>query len=107
MSYNLFIDDERNPDEVFRLRRDDWYGLEWVIARSNNEAFLIVKERGRPDRMALDFCLNKNCDELVTSFIRVYRTLQDTIPEYRVHSRAYMAKEFIDEVVETLKFINR
>jgi len=104
MSYNLFIDDERNPEEVFYLRRDEWYGLDWVIARSSNEAWNIVKERGLPDRMALDFCLNKNCDDLVTSFVRAYRMLQDTMPPYRVHSRAFMAKEMIDEIVVQLNF---
>lgn len=104
MSYNLFIDDVRNPDEVFDRQRDPWYGLEWVIARSSDEAWNIVKDRGLPERMALDFCLNKTCDDLVTSFIRAYRLLQDTMPPYRVHSSAFMAKEMIDELVGQLNF---
>ena len=59
MSYNLFLDDQRNPEDAYL---DDSHVLlvdksrinDWVIVR-NYEAFVsTIEKRGMPDRVSFD-----------------------------------------------------
>ncbi len=54
MTYNLFIDDIRNPDWRECVLSGCDQSLDWVIARSSEAAKAIVMEKGMPTRMALD-----------------------------------------------------
>lgn len=88
MTYNLFIDDIRDPH--YRECRQSGVNprLEWVIARTSEEAKKIVLERGMPDRMALDHDLG--CVDTVPKFLHwlAYEYFEDgmKIPEYTIHS---------------------
>ena len=49
MTWNLFLDDERSPNEVFWADRDmlsRYHEEEWVIARSLPQVAIAIKERG-------------------------------------------------------------
>jgi hypothetical protein len=45
MTYNLYIDDERNPRVSTR---------NWVIARSGEQVFAILREKGCPEFVSFD-----------------------------------------------------
>lgn len=54
MSYKLFIDDLRNPVT------DDW-----IIARTSDEAILVMIERGCPNEISFDHDLGGNDTSMV------------------------------------------
>ena len=112
MSYNLFIDDIRNPD----WHECAWSGvdasLEWVIARSSKEACDIVKQRGMPARMALDHDLGERWDpkdriDTVPRFLNWlaydYFEAGMTIPEYTIHSANPVGAENMRSFMESWK----
>ena len=57
MSYNLFIDDERNPADVLWA---DWIGVitDWKIARNWFEVRSIIHEYGMPQFISFDHDLS-------------------------------------------------
>jgi len=94
MSFNLFIDDVRDP--YFRECRLSGVDprIDWVVVRNSNEAKAAVLERGvMPDRMALDhdlgFVPGIGLDE-TPIFLRwlanEFWDGQAKIPEYTIHS---------------------
>lgn len=85
MSYNLFIDDARTILEAYDSD-SDWGMMGWVIARSSCEAIEIIKSRGIPDRLSLDFMLDNWGDDNIMKFLLAFRKISDRMPEYRVHS---------------------
>jgi hypothetical protein len=63
MPWNLFIDDERNPSDVFwadssTLSR--YHEEDWVIVRSYHDAILEVLNRGFPSFISFDHDLGEN-----------------------------------------------
>lgn len=100
MTYNLFIDDIRDPH--YRECRQSGVNprLEWVIARTSEEAKKIVLERGMPERMALDHDLGYveveqageltfKVDEVPTFLkwlVNEFWNGSDKVPEYTIHS---------------------
>ena len=51
MTYNLFLDDERNPEDV------TWKALpktSWVVVRSFKEFHKTLKEKGPPELVSFD-----------------------------------------------------
>lgn len=57
--WNLFLDDERNPSDVYWMKVD--YGsYTWKIARSVDEAISLIEKYGFPDSMSLDHDLGDN-----------------------------------------------
>jgi hypothetical protein len=51
MSYNLFLDDARLPDEVTWVRLPD---VDWVIVRTYDEFVQTIENRGVPDICSFD-----------------------------------------------------
>lgn len=61
MSYNLFIDDERNPEDVTWAPRNTGYEhRRWVIARSFSDAVTIIRGYGVPNFVSFDHDLGEN-----------------------------------------------
>lgn len=61
MSWNLFLDDIRNLDNK-KFQNNSWYKTEWIIARSFDEACLLIKEKGFPLRISFDHDLGSDND---------------------------------------------
>jgi len=90
MSYNLFIDDIREPSYL----RDE---KDYIIARNSLEAFNIIKEKGIPTFISFDHDLGEVIDSgqiilddamyFLRKFYDYCETLHDyKIPDYQVHS---------------------
>lgn len=100
MSYNLFLDDNRTPEDVYgkpgeiEYPSDEphpWNGLEWITVRNYTEFRQVLKEKGIPDRVSFDYVLaidpnwtgektGADCAEILESWARGYKG------EYQVHS---------------------
>lgn len=94
MSFNLFIDDIRDPHYRECLQSGVDPNLDWVIARTSEEAKAAVLEYGMmPDRLALDHDLGYvegiGIDE-VPKFLHwlanEFWDGQAKIPTYTIHS---------------------
>lgn len=107
MTYNLFIDDERNPIDVKwgtwqdqALYRDD----DWIIARNWDEVLETVLSFGFPQMISFDYDLEdgqktgyviaqKLCD-MIMDGIEVPRGFQ-----FRVHSKNPVGAENINKYI--------
>jgi hypothetical protein len=59
MSYNLFLDDVRRPQEPYYYTRDSKYiDLEWITAKNFNEFRKTIFEKGLPDMVSFDHDLS-------------------------------------------------
>lgn len=55
MSYNLYLDDFREPMDSFMFKRDVRYNkLNWVIVRNYDEFVQIIEENGIPEVVSFD-----------------------------------------------------
>ncbi len=55
MKYNLFLDDMRIPEAVFKYIGDDRYiNNDWVIVRSYNEFTKHIRKHGIPETISFD-----------------------------------------------------
>jgi len=90
MSYNLFLDDERNPEDIDNTK-------EYIIARSSKDAIGIIMKKGIPNFIAFNYYLGINysfsppkidtCMKFLESFYRYCESLDSyQIPDYSVHT---------------------
>lgn len=112
MSYNLFIDDIREPHWYECVNSGVDTSLEWVIARSSKEASEIVEQRGMPARMALDHDLGERWHpsdriDTVPKFLNwlAYHYYEPgmVIPEYTIHSANPVGAENMRAFMESWK----
>jgi len=56
MSYNLFLDDVRNPIDLYKLsqQKNEVYNEDWVVVRSFNEFKECIMNRGIPKKISFD-----------------------------------------------------
>jgi hypothetical protein len=55
MSYNLFLDDFRTPDDAYLLRLNPVYMTEhWIIVRNYNEFINYIETHNVPDAVSFD-----------------------------------------------------
>lgn len=56
MSYNLFLDDFRMPEDAFEITHIPVYILidDWIIARSYDEFVKTIQEKGIPEIISFD-----------------------------------------------------
>ena len=54
MSYNLFLDDERQPQKMYLLTTDEVYAGEWIVVKSFNEFKECIMNHGLPKRISFD-----------------------------------------------------
>lgn len=55
MSYNLFLDDFRDPEDCFEYMRHLPYIMEdWIIVRNYDEFVKFIQEKGIPDLISFD-----------------------------------------------------
>ena len=102
VSYYLFLDDERNPVDVFWV--DIPTGVEWVIVRSQPEFEKVVLERGMMEHCSFDndlgapengegrFCARWLVDQLLDGRIAFNPRFTFT-----VHSKNNVAAEWITQ----------
>lgn len=61
MTYNLFIDDERNPEDVtWALYNTGYEHRRWVIARSFSDVVMIIRGYGMPNFVSFDHDLGQD-----------------------------------------------
>lgn len=107
--YNLFIDDLRMPQFAECIHSGVDPKLNWVIARSSEEAIKIVESRGMPARMALDHDLGKVGGELdtVPKFLYWlayhYWNGSEPIPAYTIHSANSVGSANMKSFMESWK----
>ncbi len=92
MSYNLFLDDVRDPPS-----------RHYVVARSTHEAMSIIKANGLPQSMSLDHDLGGSDTGMV--FIKALQNMYPygPIPSTLVHSANPVGRENIIGFVESWK----
>lgn len=103
MTYNLFIDDERNPMDVTWGSWQDqalYRGAEWFIVRNWNEVLELVVSFGFPKMISFDHDLGKDEKTGYEIAQRLCDMIMDGIPlpegfEYRVHSKNPVGAENI------------
>jgi len=105
MTYNLFIDDERDPSDVTwakTIGEQYMYNVyDWIIARNWNEAENIILTYGMPSTISFDHDLGK--DEKTGYFIaqRICEMVMDGLEElpanfsFMVHSKNPVGEENI------------
>lgn len=94
MSYNLFIDDMRNPVDSACVISGINLTKDWVVVRSTKKAMEYVDANGMPERLALDHDLGLNEDgtvDEVSTFITwlihfVWDGRIESIPSWTIHS---------------------
>lgn len=93
MKYNLFLDDQRNPEWLVDYKGDGsiYDTEEFVIVRTFDEFYKTIKEKGIPKFVSFDYILEKTDTENdgldCAEFLKF--ECEDSgidIPEYRVHS---------------------
>jgi hypothetical protein len=58
MSYNLFLDDFRDPEDCFEYMRHIPYIMEdWIIVRDYDEFVKTIQEKGIPNIISFDYDL--------------------------------------------------
>ena len=60
MSYNLFLDDFREPEDAFNHTNNQLYLIGWVIVRNYDEFVKTIEERGIPEILSFDHDLGQN-----------------------------------------------
>jgi hypothetical protein len=60
MTWNLFIDDERNPRDVTWGSPEFYWRFPWTIARTLNEVQELIAMYGFPDFVSFDHDLGKD-----------------------------------------------
>ena len=54
MSYNLYLDDFRDPEQSFDHFHNQLYLLGWVVVRSYDDFVKIIEEKGIPEIISFD-----------------------------------------------------
>jgi len=55
MTYNLFLDDFRNPEDAYEyFKQEDFINKDWIIVRSYDEFINIIQEKGIPEICSFD-----------------------------------------------------
>lgn len=88
--YNLFLDDERMPDDV------QWEVLplvEWTIVRNYKEFTDIIKKQGLPENIAFDHDLS---DHHYKDYISVLKNKKDLTNPLRLNYAKYKEKTGLD-----------
>lgn len=90
MTYKLYLDDLRDPP-------DD----SWVVARSSDEAFIILNVKGLPDFMSLDHDLGG--DDTTMVFLKNLAIIysEGPVPDYQVHSANPVGRDNIIGFIES------
>ena len=54
--YNLFLDDDRDPEDVFQYMKHPIYLIndDWEIVRNYDDFVKIIQEKGIPDKISFD-----------------------------------------------------
>lgn len=98
MKWNLFIDDERNPETIYLL------GEYWTIARSSEQATNLVKEKGMPDAISFDHDLGENDTSIVFLKWLIEYALENKInwvPECFFHTQNPVGKQNLKSLVSS------
>jgi len=102
MSYILFLDDERDPDQTYPWFADD--PREVVVARGMRDFHNALKDRGCPSFIGFDFYLGfgGNADNAVYDLMHMYGK-SDGVPidfTYNVHSSSSDGVELITQLMD-------
>lgn len=95
MSWKLFLDDERNPEEPG-----------FTVARTIREARILIKENGMPEHIAFDFYLEYHTTDEFAHILEIYIMRGTPLPDnftYSTHSSCEEGnakiKKIMDEIV--------
>lgn len=92
MSYNLYLDDFREPEQSFDHFHNQLYLLSWVIVRNYDEFVKTIEECGVPEMISFDHDL---ADEHYES--------QQEYGEYKEKTGYHCAKWFINYCIDNNK----
>lgn len=112
MSYNLFLDDYRDPKDVALYCRVGDIPLyihrEWVIVKNYEEFVAILMERGIPDMVSFDHDLaeepqnhkEKTGLECARYLISLLAPAGEPFPFYRIHSMNPVGADNIENEIQ-------
>jgi hypothetical protein len=92
MSYNLFLDDYRKPEDAFDYTNNQLYLIGWVVVRNYDEFVKTILERGVPSIISFDHDLAD-----------AHYESQQHYDEYKEKTGYHCAKWFIDYCIDNEK----
>lgn len=101
MSYNLFLDDQRKPVEVYGAD-EELSDAEWVVVRSYGEFLLTLQTRGIPDLVSFDYDLKSGNTGLTCIDALILECSQEKVPLPRclTHSSLMMYNHDLQKLLE-------
>lgn len=120
MSYNLFLDNEKTPKEIWDTTKSPEYAVyNWLVATDYNSFIQTIIDKGLPVRISLchDFCnehstykSKKNIPyetfkiktgyDCILWLIEYCIDYNQTLPKCKVHSEKSTGKKNIEDLVE-------
>jgi hypothetical protein len=112
MSYNLFLDDTRNPNKFLNDTRH------WVVVRNYNQFVETIRKQGLPKFISFDHDLadehyvqsvdygkfkEKTGYDCATWLIEYCMNTEQSLPEYQVHSMNPVGRMNINMIFECYK----
>lgn len=120
MSYNLFLDNEKTPKEIWDITKSPEYAVyNWLVVTDFNSFIQTISDKGLPVRISLchDFCdehstykSKKNIPyetfKIKTGFDCILWLIEycidynQNIPKCKVHSEKSTGKKNIEDLIE-------
>ena len=120
MSYNLFLDNEKTPKEIWNTTKSPEYAVyNWLVVTDYNYFIQMISEKGLPARISLchDFCeehttykSKKNIPydtfkiktgyDCILWLIEYCIDYNQPIPKCKVHSEKSTGKKNIEDIVD-------
>ena len=109
MSYNLFLDDIRDPNLFLNDTKT------WVVARNHNDFVKIITERGLPDFISFDHDLSDVDQNKTSNFkektgydcakwlIEYCMRANESLPKWQVHSMNSVGRNNINALLTRYK----
>jgi hypothetical protein len=121
MSYNLFLDDKRNPSDIWNHIKSPEYAVyNWVIVKDYNSFVQTIQDNGIPVRISFDHNLSdehiirqnktkinyssykdKTGYDCAVWLIEYCLDYEISLPKYKIHAEEGLGKQNIENLLES------
>lgn len=96
-SYCMFLDDVRDPSDVYPIEPNGW-----VVVRSSDEAIAYVKTHGMPVLVSLDHDLGGEDKALYfLKWLAYEYWTEEPVPQYAIHSANPVGAANLDSFMDS------
>lgn len=118
MTYKLFLDDFRKPEEAYKMTNDPVYLEEWIICKKYQKFIDCIEEKGLPEIISFDHDLSarmysgrisyremkvKSGYHCAIWLIEYCKENQLPLPEYKIHTVNKLGYENILKILESFE----